>query len=106
MIRRLAKVIGFVGGVAAVVWAMRDRFISVATSREPEPPTFRSGSSQDSPTVDAVDGIGPVFAQRLTAAGFGDIASLASASPDAVAEAAGVSGARARAWIEQARQHT
>ena len=39
--KRVAKIIGLVGGVAAVVWAMRDRFISVATSREPEPPTIR-----------------------------------------------------------------
>jgi len=100
----MAKVIGFAGGVAAVVWAMRDRFVSVATSREPEPPAFRSGSSEESASVDAVDGIGPVFAQRLTSAGLGDVASLAKASPDAVAEAASVSAARARSWIEQAQQ--
>jgi hypothetical protein len=35
-----------------------------------------------------------------------DIASLVDASPDSVAEAAGVSGARARSWIEQAQQST
>jgi predicted flap endonuclease-1-like 5' DNA nuclease len=103
MIKKLAKVVGFVGGVAAVVWAMRDRFVSVATSREPVPPTFRTGSSDDSAPVDAVDGIGPVFAQRLTAEGLGTVAGLAGASPDAVAEAAGVSAARARSWIEQAK---
>ena len=103
MIKKLAKVVGFVGGVAAVVWAMRERFVSVATSREPVPPTFRTGSSDDSAPVDAVDGIGPVFAQRLTAEGLGTVAGLAEASPDAVAEAAGVSAARARSWIEQAK---
>ena len=104
MIKKMAKVMGFVGGVAAVVWAMRDRFVSVATSHEPEPPTFRTGSSDDSVTVDAVDGIGPVFAQRLTSEGLGTVPDLSNASPDAVAEAAGVSAARARSWIEQAQQ--
>jgi polyhydroxyalkanoate synthase len=104
MIKKMAKVIGFVGGVAAVVWAMRDRFVSVATSREPEPPTFRTGSTADSVTVDAVDGIGPVFAQRLTSEGLGTVAALAKASPDVVAETAGVSSSRARSWIDQAQQ--
>ena len=106
MIKRLAKVIGFVGGVAAVVWAMRDRFVSVATSREPQPPTFRTGPSTGGMTVDTVDGIGPVFAKRLTEAGLEDVASLAKASPDAVAEAAGVSAARARNWIELAQSYS
>lgn len=101
--RRVTKVIGLIGGVAAVIWAMRDRFISVATSREPEPPSFRSESSPV--TVDTLDGIGPVFAQRLTAAGLGTVDALAAASPDRVAEAASVSAARARTWIELASQH-
>jgi predicted flap endonuclease-1-like 5' DNA nuclease len=98
---RLLKIVGVVGGVAAVVWAMRDRFISVATSREPEPPAFRSPKT--TPPVETIEGIGPVFARRLSEAGIRDIGLLAAASPDLVAEAAGVSGARARAWIDQAR---
>jgi predicted flap endonuclease-1-like 5' DNA nuclease len=101
--RRLAKVIGFVGGVAAVIWAMRDRFISVATSREPEPPSFRAGPGP-SVTVDTIEGIGMVFAERLTAAGLGTVDALAAASPDQVAEAAAVSAARARTWIDLAGQ--
>ena len=106
MIKRAAKFIGLVGGVAAVVWAMRDRFVSVATSREPEPPTFRTGSPQPETPVETVDGIGPVFAERLARAGKGTVQSLADASPDAIAEAAGVSVARARSWIEQAQSHS
>lgn len=103
--KRLAKVIGVIGGAVAVIWAMRDRFISVATSREPEPPTFRS-EAPESPPVSAIDGIGPVFAQRLTDADISDVATLASSSPDQVAEAASVSAARARSWIELAEQHS
>jgi predicted flap endonuclease-1-like 5' DNA nuclease len=102
MVKKLARVLGIVGGIAAVVWAMRDRFVSVATSREPEPPAFRSPGR--SPGVETIEGIGPVFAQRLNAAGILDLATLAAASPDKVAESAGVSAARARNWIERAGQ--
>lgn len=101
--KRLAKIIGLVGAAAALIWAMRDRFISVATSREPVPPTFRA--APPSPPVDVIDGIGPVFAERLTKAGIGDVRSLAEASPDQVAEAASVSSARARSWIDLAAKH-
>jgi hypothetical protein len=104
MIKRLAKILGVVGGIAAVAWAIRDRFVSVAISREPVPPSFRVGETPNSGPVDSIEGIGPVFAQRLAAAGITDVGRLAGASPDLVAEAAGVSGARARTWIEQARQ--
>ena len=102
----MAKVIGLVGGAAAILWAVRDRFVSVATSREPEPPTFRAPSAGASQSIEVIDGIGPVFATRLTEAGMEYIASLADASPDSVAEAASVSVARARSWIEQAQQYT
>jgi hypothetical protein len=106
MLKKLAKAIGLIGGAVAVLWAMRDRFVSVATSREPEPPTFRTPRVDAGQSIEVIDGIGPVFATRLAEAGMEDIASLAEASPDSVAEAAGVSGARARSWIEQAQQST
>ncbi len=104
MLKKMAKAIGLIGGAVAVLWAMRDRFISVATSREPEPPTFRTAGADTTQSIKVIEGIGPVFATRLAEAEIGDIASLADASPDSVAEAAGISGARARSWIEQAQQ--
>lgn len=100
--KRVAKVIGFIGGALAVAWAMRDRFISVATSREPEPPAFRSDVPQAA-EVDSIDGIGPTYAERLTKAGLGTVDALAAASPDRVAEAASVSASRARKWIDLAK---
>lgn len=103
MFKKLAKALAFVAGVGVVVWAMRDRFVSIATSREPEQPTFRT-QTEPAP-VELIDGIGPVFAQRLTSAGIGDIERLAGASPDSVSEAAGVSVARARTWIDKAKAH-
>ncbi len=102
--KTLAKVVGVVGAAAALVWAMRDRFISVAASREPEPPVLRTAPTDSEATgIDEIAGIGPVFAGRLKGAGIDDVDKLASATPDTIAEVAQVSGARARTWIEQAR---
>src|SRR5690606_27836897 len=100
--KRLSTVLGVLGGIAAVIWAMRDRFISVALSREPQPPSFRAPPAEEDPAVDTIDVIGPVYAKRLTASGSGTVSRPAQASPDSVAEAAGVSSARARSWIDQA----
>ena len=104
MLKTLTKVIAVMGGAAAILWAMRDRLVSISTSREPEPPMFRTSDEVGVRGVDSIDGIGPTYANRLAVAGIDSVASLATASPDKVAEAAGVSGARARAWIEQAQQ--
>ena len=102
--KKVAKIVGILSGAAAVLWAVRDRFISVAVSREPVAPAFRPVTPREpKPGIDAVDGIGPVFATRLESAGLTDLAALAAASPDTVAEAAGVSAARARSWIERAQ---
>lgn len=103
--KTLAKVLGIVAGALAVMWAMRDRFINVAASREPEVPHFKATSPNGSgASIDAVTGIGPVFATRLKEGGLHSVSDLASASVDTVAEAASVSAARARTWIEQAQQ--
>lgn len=104
MLKTLAKAIGLIGGAAAVLWAMRDRFVSVATSREPEPPMFRTHAEGSDSNIESIDGIGPTFASRLSKAGIASVGALADASPDTVAEAASVSGARARSWIDQAKQ--
>jgi polyhydroxyalkanoate synthase len=101
--KKTAKFIGVIGGAAALIWAMRDRFVTVATSREPDAPQFRAVRQQGpKPGLSAIDGIGPVFANRLEAAGLRSVSDLADASPDRVAEAAGVSATRARSWIDQA----
>lgn len=102
--KKLARVLGLIGGLAALAWAMRDRFISVTTSREPQPPKFRAvGNVQPLATI---NGIGRVYEERLSNAGIRDVAELSKASPDSVAEAAGVSAARARNWIAQAQQQS
>jgi predicted flap endonuclease-1-like 5' DNA nuclease len=97
---KVARIVGFVGGVAAIVWAMRDRFISVAVSREPEPPTFRTIHKLPE-ELEGVVGIGPTYALRLRDAGYAKPADLIGAEPDRVAEIAGVSPSRATGWNAQ-----
>ena len=83
--KTLAKVVGIVGAAAAVIWAMRDRFISVAASREPEPPVLRVAPAEpELMSIDAIDGIGPVFAGRLKGAGIGDVSFTFDTNPDLV----------------------
>lgn len=107
-VKRIARVLGLVGGVGAILWAMRDRLVSVAISREPQPPAFRVPEpTPDPPTppdgsITDIPGIGPVYATRLASAGINSIADLARSEPEVVADAAKVPRPRAESWIESA----
>jgi len=107
-VKRLARILGLLGGLGAVLWAMRDRLVSVAISREPQPPAFRVPEPTPTPppppngSITDIPGIGPVYATRLTTAGIGTLAALADAQADAVAEAAKVPLSKAEAWIDAA----
>lgn len=127
--RRLFKLFGFVAGVLATLWMLRDRLVSITAAREPEPPTFRPASAArptpspaatvtdldptaKAPTpadlpedadLERIKGVGPVFANRLRSAGLGSFEALGNAAAETVAEAAGVSVSRATGWIEAAR---
>jgi polyhydroxyalkanoate synthase subunit PhaC len=102
MVSKVAKVVGFVGGLVALVWAMRDRFISVAVSREPEPPAFKNAPDDEVyGDLESINGIGPTYAHRLRAAGYSTAADLAGTDPDEIADVAGVSSSRARSWLDQ-----
>ena len=114
--KRVARIIGFLGGVAAVVWAMRDRFVSIAAPREPETPSFRVVTTPAPPTeptaptqtpeaedLTEINGIGPVFARRLMEAGISTFDALADAEPERVAEIVGAPESRASDWIDQAQ---
>jgi predicted flap endonuclease-1-like 5' DNA nuclease len=116
--KRLARVLGFVGGAAAIVWAMRDRFVSIAAPREPQPPSFRVVTDPARPPAPAtashpgpddlteINGIGPVFARRLMEAGVTTFGELASATAETLAEVTGVTEARASDWVVQAGART
>ncbi len=106
--KRFGKLLSVAAGLAALVWAMRDRFVSIAAPREPEPPAFRvvpPPTVPDEPGGDdltRVKGIGPVYADRLRSGGIGSLAELAAADPETVAEAADVTPERAADWVSQA----
>lgn len=101
MASKIAKAIGFIGGLVAVVWAMRDRFIQVAVSREPQPPAFRSSPPTGDTGLQTVDGIGPTYASRLESAGITSTEQLARADVGRIAEIADVSTGRAQGWLDQ-----
>lgn len=105
--KRLARILGVIGGIGALVWAMRERLVSVAISREPEPPAFRvpeadEASAEPTGSITDVSGIGPVYATRLAAIGLDSLSDLAGADPEEVAAGAQVPLTRARQWVTAA----
>ena len=52
-------------------------------------------------SVDAVEGIGPTYADRLEDAGIGSTADLAAADPETVAEVTGASEEQAATWLDR-----
>ena len=66
-------------------------------------PVADAGESEES-DLESIDGVGPTYAERLRNAGFTRRAEVAEASASALAEAAEVSEARARGWIDDARE--
>ena len=109
--KKTLRFIGVLAGLGTVIWVMRDRFISLALPREPQPPAFRvaphappaePGSSQkDDLTI--IKGIGPVYAARLEDAGIISLAGLAAAEAEAVATTIDVAAGRVSDWIAEAR---
>lgn len=61
-----------------------------------------TGLNEENASLSLVDGVGPVMARRLVAAGLDDIEILAQASVDEVLAAGGISPARAQKWIDEA----
>ena len=109
--KRIGRVVGFIGGAAAVIWAMRDRLISIAAPAEPQPPRFRvvkpSPVSPPDPTnvtddLTRITGVGPVFAARLRAAGIDTFERVVEADDARLAEVTGVTESRVEGWRDQA----
>ncbi|MFB6105651.1 MAG: class III poly(R)-hydroxyalkanoic acid synthase subunit PhaC [Halobacteriaceae archaeon] len=61
------------------------------------------GDGDASPDLQAVDGIGPAYAERLEAAGIATLADLAAADAEDVAAAVDAPRSRVEDWITQAR---
>jgi len=105
---KLARWVGIVGGVGGAAWLVRDRFISLALPREPEPPTFRPPPVPSETRHSAADdlteiaGIGPVFSDRLAAQSINSWRGLAERTPTEIAEITGAAESRAAGWIAEA----
>lgn len=106
--KRLMKLTGLLAGLGAAIWLMRDRLISLALPREPEPPTFRVGPRPATPAegddLTMINGIGPVFAARLYEHGITTLAALAAADPVQVAAMLDTQPTRVEGWIAEAAE--
>jgi predicted flap endonuclease-1-like 5' DNA nuclease len=106
-VNKIGKALGFIGGALAILWAMRDRLVSIAAPQDPEPPRFRvvppSGGAQIAiDDLTELNGVGPVFAGRLRDAGISTFADVAASSPARLAEITGASEARVAEWLTDA----
>ncbi len=97
------RIAGVVVGLGAAAWALRDKLLPAPAIPEGPPPRFRTApASTGSDDLTAIKGVGPARAERMNAAGYESIASLISAGPEAVGEAAGVSAETAAKWLSSA----
>jgi predicted flap endonuclease-1-like 5' DNA nuclease len=101
--KRLLRLTGFLAGLAAALWLMRDRLISLALSREPELPTFRVGPGEPPDDLTEIKGVGGVFAGRLAAMGIATFEALARSDAATVAQHLDTQPSRVEGWIAQAR---
>jgi len=104
--KRIFRLTGFLAAVAGALWLMRDRLISLALPREPEPPTFRVGPGASLDDLTEIKGIGDVFAGRLAAIGIITFQDLALSDAATVAQRLDTQSSRVEDWIAQARLRT
>lgn len=99
--RNLLKVAGVLAGLGAAAWALRDRMLPQPEISAETAPKFRTGSSSDDLTL--INGIGPVYRDRLVAAGIETFAALGASESEEIAETAGTSSSVAAGWVKSAQ---
>lgn len=105
IVKRSLRALAILGGVGAAVWAMRDRIMSILSPSEPEPPSFRVVTPASPPQPDEllrVDGVGPVYAAKLTDAGITTLSALVEAGAERVAAIVELPASRVQGWIDHA----
>jgi hypothetical protein len=98
-----------VAGVALLFWLLRDRLVHLTPRRSEFISPVRPAPADIVPPkadITEVKGIGPVYAERLAAAGIEGLAALATSDAATVAAAADVPLERAEDWIADAAAHT
>jgi len=128
-VKRLVRFAGIIAGIGAAIWLMKDRFLQIPEHGDGEispfrvPPTDGNGATSGAtlvapaPTTSAevtdgedadtddlteINGIGPVYSQRLIDFGVTTFAALAAADAAAVAKQLNVRTDQVENWIEQA----
>ena len=119
----MARLLSFAVGIAALIWAMRDRFISLALPREPQPPAFRHpddhpqvphrphqehrepglAAAPELDDLELINGIGPVYSSKLAEMGITTFSGLAAASAEEIVGKLGTAESRVADWIDQAK---
>ena len=109
VVKKVFRFFGVLAGLGTAIWVMRDRFISLALPREPEPPNFRVAPHpvQEQPPSQADDltiikGVGPVYAARMEEAGITSLAGLGAAEAEPLAALIDVPAGRVSDWIKEA----
>lgn len=111
LVKKFFRFLGVLVGLGTAIWVMRDRFISLALPREPEPPTFRVAPRPPQPIEEKpiqaddltmIKGVGPVYAARLEDCGITSLTDLSAANAEALATAIEVPAARVTDWIAEA----
>lgn len=98
--KNLLRVAGVVVGLGAAAWALRDKMLPAPEVHDEPAPPFRTGSGADDLTL--IKGIGPVYRDRLNAAGVHSYNDLASAGAATISEVAETSQAVAQVWVDTA----
>ena len=111
--KKLLQLIWWATVVAGIVWMLRDRLVPAPATEPDDPPHYRVApppaaepDTEDAvhDDLEAVKGIGPVYAARLTEAGISSFAQLAEADAAATADAIEVGVDQVENWVAQARQ--
>ncbi|GMQ94325.1 MAG: hypothetical protein BMS9Abin12_1813 [Acidimicrobiia bacterium] len=99
--KNLLRIAGVVAGLGAAAWALRDRMLPQPEIHDEPPPKFRAGGGVDDLTL--IKGVGPVFRERLAAAGIHSFSDLGGSNADEIAGAAGTSTTVAQGWVKTAQ---
>ena len=108
--KRFIRLVWWAAIIAAIVWLLRDRLVPAPEPIADSPPHYRVAPPPHPPEPDTVDddleavkGIGPVYAARLADLGISTFASLAAADAEQLAGELDVRIDQTTDWIAQAR---
>ncbi len=103
--KKLLRLAALAALAATIVWLTREHLLPKPRVTGDAPPHYRSTPPPPEAEPDdlkVIKGIGPVYADRLGAAGITSYRALADADAATVAETAGTTEEAAAGWIAQA----